>query len=142
MTRTNETGLPPLNPPGSSNRKPQPEIEIRFPFFCEQKKLRFQQERRDTCLQKSKIRDAWLQTQHQRFIIFCSTFIGPNLLHLQLSPPSPQGARFNPQSLTTVNKLSKQVMGPALFLITVFQRILTGSCQDLQDKNRQAHIFV
>ena len=37
-----ETGLPPLNPPGSSNRKPQPEIEIRFPFFCEQKKLRFQ----------------------------------------------------------------------------------------------------
>ena len=40
--RTDETGLPPLNPPGSSNRKPQPEIEIRFPFFCEQKKLRFQ----------------------------------------------------------------------------------------------------
>ena len=43
--RTDETGLPPLNPPGSSNRKPQPEIEIRFPFFCEQKKLRFQKKK-------------------------------------------------------------------------------------------------
>ena len=41
-TTTDETGLPPLNPPGSSNRKPQPEIENRFPFFCEQKELRFQ----------------------------------------------------------------------------------------------------
>ena len=41
--RTDETGLPP--DPFSSNRKPQPEIEIRFPFFCEQKKLRFQRKR-------------------------------------------------------------------------------------------------
>ena len=28
-----ETGLPPLNPPGSSNRKPQPEIGFQFRFF-------------------------------------------------------------------------------------------------------------
>ena len=37
-TTDDETGLPPLNPPGSSNRKPQPEIGFRFPFFFASKK--------------------------------------------------------------------------------------------------------
>ena len=32
--RTDETGLPPLNPPGSSNRKPQRNSDFDFRFFA------------------------------------------------------------------------------------------------------------
>jgi hypothetical protein len=33
-SRTDETGLPPLNPPGSSNRKPQRNSDFDFRFFA------------------------------------------------------------------------------------------------------------
>ena len=46
-TTTDETGLPPLNPPGSSNRKPQRNSDFDFRFFAVSNRSRWMKSRGD-----------------------------------------------------------------------------------------------